>query len=102
VCSFSNIRSHRKHLLFFVKRFSKIILANKYRIRQSAHTGNKISGHRKCLSVSIAHRVTKQLKLRPYRFQAVHQLQEGEKAAILPLVSSSCARRDSCMVCVSF
>jgi hypothetical protein len=43
--------------------------------------GNKISGHSKCLSVTSAHRETKQMKLRPYRFQAVHQLQQRDTAA---------------------
>jgi hypothetical protein len=33
------------------------ILARKYRI--NAPTGNRISGHRKCLSVTSAHRETK-------------------------------------------
>jgi hypothetical protein len=42
-----------------------------------------ISGHRKCLYVTGAHRATKQLKLRPYRFQAVHQLQQRDTAAII-------------------
>jgi hypothetical protein len=31
--------------------------------------------------VTSAHRATKQLKLRPYRFQAVHQLQQRDTAA---------------------
>jgi hypothetical protein len=44
-------------------------------------TSNEISGHRKYLSVKTAHRATKQLKLRPYRFQAVHQLQQRDTAA---------------------
>jgi hypothetical protein len=35
-------------------------------------TGNKIPGHRMCLFVTIAHRATKQLKLRSYRLKAVH------------------------------
>jgi hypothetical protein len=39
-------------------------------------TANKISGHRKCLSVTSPHRATKQLKLWPCRFQAVHQMQQ--------------------------
>lgn len=32
----------------------------------SSETGNKISEHRNFLYVAIAHKVTKQLKLRPY------------------------------------
>jgi hypothetical protein len=40
-----------------------------------------ISGHRKCLSVTSAPRATKQLKLRPYRFQAVHPLQQRDTSA---------------------
>jgi hypothetical protein len=40
-----------------------------------------ILGHKKCLSVSRADRATKQLKLRPYRFQAAHQLQQLDTAA---------------------
>jgi hypothetical protein len=47
----------------------------------STLTGNRISGHRKYLSVTSAHRTTKQLKLRPYRFQAVHHLQLRDTAA---------------------
>jgi hypothetical protein len=35
----------------------------------------------KCLSVRSAHRVTKQLALQPYRFQAVHQPQQRDTAA---------------------
>jgi hypothetical protein len=43
---------------------------------------NIISGHRKCLSVTnAAYRAKKQLKLRSYRFKAVHQLQQRDKAA---------------------
>jgi hypothetical protein len=34
-------------------------------------TGNKILGHSKCLSVTNANRETKQLKLRPCRFQTI-------------------------------
>jgi hypothetical protein len=41
---------------------------NKYK---NTPNGN-ISVHRMSLSVTSAHRATKQLKLRPYRFQAVH------------------------------
>jgi hypothetical protein len=44
-------------------------------------TYNNVFGHRKCLSVTVAHRATKQLKLRPYRFEAVQQLQQGDTAA---------------------
>jgi hypothetical protein len=44
-------------------------------------TGYKISEHGKCLSVTSAHRATKQLKLLPYRFQAVYQLQQRDTAA---------------------
>jgi hypothetical protein len=43
-------------------------------------TGNKMSGNRKCLFLTSDHRVTKQLKLRPYQFQAVHQLQQRDTA----------------------
>jgi hypothetical protein len=43
--------------------------------------GNKISGHRKCLSETNTHRSTEQLKLHPYQFQAVHQLQQRDTAA---------------------
>jgi hypothetical protein len=42
---------------------------------------NEISEHGKCLSVTSVHRAIKQLKLRPYRFQAVHQLQQRDTAA---------------------
>jgi hypothetical protein len=52
--------------------FSNAILTKKYRIRQQC----KISGQRKCFSVTSAHRATKQLKLWPCRLQAVRQLQE--------------------------
>jgi hypothetical protein len=38
-------------------------------------TGNKISGHRKRLSVTSTHRATKQLKLQLYIFQVVRQMQ---------------------------
>jgi hypothetical protein len=48
---------------------------------KSIPTGNKISGHSKCLPVTSAHRATKQLKLLPYRFQAVRHLQQGDAAA---------------------
>jgi hypothetical protein len=41
---------------------------------------NRISERRKCLLVTSAHRATKQLKLRSYRFQAVHQLQQRDAA----------------------
>ncbi|KDR17803.1 hypothetical protein L798_08149 [Zootermopsis nevadensis] len=34
-----------------------------------------MSGHRKCSSMTRAHRATKQLKLRSYCFEAVHQLE---------------------------
>jgi hypothetical protein len=34
-----------------------------------------------CLFVTSAHRATKQLKLLPYRFQAVYQQQKRETAA---------------------
>jgi hypothetical protein len=44
-------------------------------------TGNKILGHRICLSVTNAHRVTKQLKLWLYWFQVMHQLQQQDTAA---------------------
>jgi hypothetical protein len=50
-------------------------------IEDNTPTGNKISGHRKCLSVTSAHQAAKQLKLRPYQFQAVHQLRERGTAA---------------------
>jgi hypothetical protein len=57
------------------------ILTRKFRKDNNTPTGNNISGQRKCLSVMSAHRVTKQLKLRSYRFQAVHQLQQRDMAA---------------------
>jgi hypothetical protein len=44
-------------------------------------TGNRISGHRKYLSVKSSHPATKQLKLQPYRFQAVRQLQQRNMTA---------------------
>jgi hypothetical protein len=78
VCSLSNITSHRNRSLLFVKHLAMHIVTRKHRIRP---TGNTVSGHRKCLSVSRAHRATKQLKSRPYRFQAVHQLQQRDTAA---------------------
>jgi hypothetical protein len=34
----------------------------------------------KCLSLTSAHTAKKQLKLQPYRFQAVHLLQQRDKA----------------------
>jgi hypothetical protein len=49
--------------------------------RQHKKTGNKISEHRKCLSVTGAYRATRQLKFRPCRFQAMHQLQQRDTAA---------------------
>jgi hypothetical protein len=36
--------------------------------------GNTISGHRKCLCVISARSDTKQITLRPHRFQSLHQL----------------------------
>jgi hypothetical protein len=49
--------------------------------RQQHADCSNISGHRKCLSVTSAHRATEQLRLSPYRFQAVHQLQQKDAAA---------------------
>jgi hypothetical protein len=41
----------------------------------------EVTTFRKILSVTNAHRATKQLKLRPYRFQAARQLQQRDTAA---------------------
>jgi hypothetical protein len=46
-----------------------------------------------CLSVMSSHRATKQLKLRPYRRLAVHQLQQMDT-----MVPSLCTWRCSCVV----
>jgi hypothetical protein len=40
-----------------------------------------ISGLKKSFSVASVHGAKKQLKLRPYRFQSVHQLQHRDTAA---------------------
>jgi hypothetical protein len=58
-----------------MKHLAVRILTRKYRIRQQ-HTGTQ-----KCLPVTCAHPATKPLKLRPYRFQPLHQLQERDTAA---------------------
>jgi hypothetical protein len=47
--------------------------------KTTIHRLEKISGYRTSLSASD-HRATKQLKLWPYRFQAVHQLQQRDTA----------------------
>jgi hypothetical protein len=39
-------------------------------------TVHRLAKFRKCLSVTSSHRAIKQLELRPYRFKAVHQLQQ--------------------------
>jgi hypothetical protein len=101
LCSFTNITSQRNHLLLFVMHLAMHILTRKYRIRQQYTDCNKISEHRKCLSVTSAHGATKQLKLRPYRFQAVHQLQQRDtstRTQYWKLVSSVYAWRCSCVV----
>jgi hypothetical protein len=64
-------------LLLFVKNLEMRIVTRKC----NTPTEIKILGHRKCLSVVSAHRATKQLKLRPYQFQAVHHLQQRDTAA---------------------
>jgi hypothetical protein len=51
-----------------VKHLAMRILTWKCRIRHQSPTGDDICGHRTCLSVTCAHRATKQLKLRPYCF----------------------------------
>jgi hypothetical protein len=47
--------------------------SNAYPDKEDNNTlnGNKTSGHRKCLCVTIAHLATKQPEVRPCRFQAV-------------------------------
>jgi hypothetical protein len=52
------------------------VLLRKYRVRNYTLTDNEISGHSECLSAPLAYQTTKRLKLRPYRFHSVHQLQE--------------------------
>jgi hypothetical protein len=72
VCSFSNIASHRNCLLF-IKHVAMCMMTWKYRIRQHIPTSNNDSRHRKCLSVTSVHRVTKQLKLRAYTWSKISQ-----------------------------
>jgi hypothetical protein len=62
-----------------MKHLTLHILTRTYRIRQYADWYG-IALHRKCLSVTSAHWATKQLKLQPYRFQTVHQLQSRSTA----------------------
>jgi hypothetical protein len=81
VCSFANITSHRNRLPLCVKHLAtRILTGNHWRGRQYT-TSKGMPGHRKRLSMTSDCRATEQLKLRPYRFQAVHQLQQRDTAA---------------------
>jgi hypothetical protein len=65
----------------------------KYQIWQYVDLQQKF-GTQEILPVTKGHRVTKELNLRPCRFQAVHQLQERDKAARI-----QCYHRFNCSVC---
>jgi hypothetical protein len=51
MCSFSIITLHRNLSLLFVNHSTMRILSRKHALRQQYTTGNKISGHMKCLCV---------------------------------------------------
>jgi hypothetical protein len=72
---FSNISrtSHRNRLLLFVKHLAVRILTRKYRIMQ--HYADKEHNF-------VTYPAIKQSKLRSCRFQAVHQMQQHNTAAI--------------------
>jgi hypothetical protein len=68
---------HWNRCQLLVKHLSTRILTRKHR----TPTANRMCRHRKCLSVTSAHRAKKQLKLRPFLCEAARQIKEGYTAS---------------------
>jgi hypothetical protein len=73
LCSFSNITLHGNSLLLFANIEQCVSYQDSAEQGNNAPTGNKMSGHRKCWSVTSAHRATKHMELQPCRLQAMRQ-----------------------------